>query len=68
MATVYLASDLRQERTIALKVIRPEVAPPLGSSRFLPEIKLTASPNGMRILFDREAPKGGDLWSIEGTR
>jgi cytochrome c553 len=43
MATVYLARDLRQERLVALKVLRPELSASLGSERFLREIKLAPS-------------------------
>ena len=42
MATVYLARDLKHERAVALKVLRPELAAALGSERFLREIKTTA--------------------------
>ena len=42
MATVYLASDLRHDRPVAIKVLRPELAASLGSDRFLREIKLAA--------------------------
>ena len=42
MATVYLARDLRHERLVALKVLRPELAAALGPERFLREI-LTAA-------------------------
>jgi serine/threonine protein kinase len=42
MATVYLARDLRHERHVAVKVLRPELAASLGSERFLREIKLAA--------------------------
>ena len=38
MATVYLAHDLKHDRPIALKVLRPEVAAALGAERFLREI------------------------------
>ena len=41
-ATVYLARDLRHERRVALKVLRPELAALLGADGFLREIKLTA--------------------------
>ena len=41
-ATVYLARDIRHERLVALKVLRPELAALLGAERFLREIKLTA--------------------------
>ena len=42
MATVYLAHDLRHDRPVALKVLRPELAHSLGPERFLREIKVTA--------------------------
>ena len=43
MATVYLARDLRHEREVAIKVLRPELAAALGSERFLAEIRTTAN-------------------------
>jgi serine/threonine-protein kinase len=49
-ATVYLARDLRHERCIALKVLRPELAAMLGAERFLREIKLTAQLQHPHIL------------------
>ena len=42
MATVYLAHDLRHDRDVALKVLKPELAAILGRERFLNEIRLTA--------------------------
>jgi len=42
MATVYLATDLKHDRSVALKVLRPELAASLGGERFLAEIRLTA--------------------------
>jgi serine/threonine protein kinase/tetratricopeptide (TPR) repeat protein len=42
MAIVYLAHDLRLERDVALKVLRPELAVTLGPDRFLQEIRLAA--------------------------
>jgi eukaryotic-like serine/threonine-protein kinase len=42
MATVYLARDLKHDRLVALKVLRPELAAVLGPDRFLQEIRLTA--------------------------
>ena len=39
MATVYLADDLRHERKVALKVLKPELAAVVGAERFLAEIK-----------------------------
>jgi serine/threonine protein kinase/Flp pilus assembly protein TadD len=42
MATVYLAHDLKHDRPVALKVLRPELAASLGPERFLAEIRTTA--------------------------
>jgi eukaryotic-like serine/threonine-protein kinase len=42
MALVYLARDVKHERFVALKTLRPEIAMALGRERFLREIKLAA--------------------------
>ena len=42
MATVFLARDLRHDRFVALKVLRPELARSLGAERFLREIRTAA--------------------------
>src|SRR6266513_1712937 len=42
MATVYLARDLKHDRPVALKVLRPELAATVGAERFLREIQVTA--------------------------
>ena len=42
MATVYLATDARHDRQVAIKVLRPELAASLGGDRFLREIKVAA--------------------------
>jgi eukaryotic-like serine/threonine-protein kinase len=42
MATVYLARDPKHGRSVALKVLRPELAVTLGSDRFLREIQVAA--------------------------
>src|SRR5690349_7754379 len=42
MATVYLAHDVRHDRHVALKVLRPELSAIVGAERFLAEIKTTA--------------------------
>jgi len=42
MATVYLARDLKHDRDVALKVLRPELAALLGIDRFLNEIRISA--------------------------
>ena len=43
MATVYLAQDLKHDRKVAVKVLKPELAAVLGAERFLAEIKVTAN-------------------------
>ena len=50
MATVYLADDLRHERKVALKVLKPELAAVVGAERFLTEIKTTAGLQHPHIL------------------
>ena len=42
MATVYLATDLKHDRLVAVKVLKPEIASIVGSDRFLQEIRITA--------------------------
>src|SRR5215212_3618343 len=42
MATVYLAHDVKHERRVAIKVLRPELAAIIGGERFLAEIRTTA--------------------------
>jgi serine/threonine-protein kinase len=42
MATVFLAHDLRHDRPVAFKVLRPELAATLGPDRFHREIRLAA--------------------------
>ena len=43
MATVYLADDLKHERKVALKVLKPDLAAVVGAERFVAEIKATAN-------------------------
>ena len=50
MATVYLAEDLRHERKVALKVLKPELAAVVAAERFLAEIKTTANLQHPHIL------------------
>jgi eukaryotic-like serine/threonine-protein kinase len=50
MATVYLAHDVRHDRKVALKVLRPELSAILGAERFLAEIKTTANLQHPHIL------------------
>jgi len=60
MATVYLARDLRHDRNVALKVLKPDLGAVLGVERFLSEIKVTANlqhPN-LLPLFDSGEAEG----------
>jgi serine/threonine protein kinase len=50
MSTVFLAQDLKHDRDVALKVLRPDLASAVGSDRFLREIKVTAALNHPHIL------------------
>jgi TolB-like protein/Tfp pilus assembly protein PilF len=62
MATVYLAQDLKHDRKVAVKVLRPELAAVIGAERFLAEIKVTANlqhPNLLPLFDSGEAGKRG---------
>jgi len=50
MATVYLAHDIKHDRKVAVKVLRPELAAVLGTERFLQEIKIAAQLHHPHIL------------------
>src|SRR5882724_11687822 len=50
MATVYLAQDIKHDRKVALKVLRPELAAVLGAERFVVDIKTTAALQHPHIL------------------
>lgn len=53
MATVYLARDLETGSAVALKVLRPELAPILGPERFAREVRIVSSlqhPNILPVL------------------
>jgi serine/threonine-protein kinase len=50
MALVFLARDLRHERKVALKVLRPEISAEIGAERFLREIKMAAGLTHPHIL------------------
>ena len=60
MATVYLAQDLKHDRLVAVKVLKPELAAVLGAERFVVEIKTTASMSHPHILplFDSGSADG----------
>ena len=50
MSLVYLAQDLRNQRKVALKVLRPELTESMGAKRFLREIKISANLEHPHIL------------------
>jgi len=50
MATVYLAEDLKHQRQVAIKVLKPELAAVLGAERFVQEITTTAQLQHPHIL------------------
>jgi serine/threonine-protein kinase len=50
MATVYLAHDIKHDRRVAVKVLRPELGAVIGAERFLAEIKTTANLQHPHIL------------------
>jgi serine/threonine-protein kinase len=65
MALVYLARDLKHERFVALKTLRPEIALALGRERFLREIRLAARlqhPNILPVYDSGDA--GGTLYYV----
>jgi len=65
MATVYLAHDVRHDRRVAVKVLRPELSLELGADRFVREIHLAARLNHPHImpLFD-SGEAGGFLYYV----
>src|SRR4030095_16083161 len=50
MATVYLATDLKHGRTVAIKVLRPDLFAAVGVDRFQREIRAVAALNHPHIL------------------
>src|SRR5256885_1609914 len=61
MATVYVARDLKHDRHVALKVLRPELAAVLGIERFLSEIRVTAHLQHPHILPLFDSGQAGGL-------
>jgi serine/threonine protein kinase len=60
MATVYLAQDLKHRRVVAVKLLRVELAGPIGPERFLREIEIAAGLSHPHILplFDSGSSNG----------
>ena len=66
MAIVYLARDLKHQRSVALKVMRPELAASLAADRFLREIHIAAELQHPLIvpLYDSGETPDGLLWYV----
>jgi serine/threonine protein kinase len=60
MAVVYLAQDLKHERQVALKVLRPELS--VNADRFVREIKLAANLRHPHILPVHDSGDADGLW------
>jgi serine/threonine protein kinase/tetratricopeptide (TPR) repeat protein len=60
-ATVYLADDLKHQRQVAVKVLRPEVAASVGLERFMQEIGVAARLNHPHILTLHDSGDAGGL-------
>jgi serine/threonine-protein kinase len=60
MATVYLARDIKHNRKVAVKVMRPELAATLGADRFLREVEIAGQLSHPHILpmYDSGSAKG----------
>ena len=60
MATVYLARDIKHNRKVAVKVMRPELAATLGADRFLREVEIAGQLSHPHILpmYDSGNAKG----------
>ncbi len=65
MATVYLADDLKHNRKVALKVLKPELAAVVGAERFLAEIKTTANLQHPHILPRATRSFAGGRYRVE---
>jgi serine/threonine-protein kinase len=61
MATVYQAEDLKHQRKVALKVLRPELSAALGGERFLAEIRVTAGLQHPHLLPLFDSGAAGEL-------
>jgi Tol biopolymer transport system component len=61
MAIVYLARDLKHDRDVAIKVLKPEVAAAIGVNRFLTEIRTTGHLKHPHILPLFDSGSAGSL-------
>jgi eukaryotic-like serine/threonine-protein kinase len=63
MATVFLATDRKHDRPVALKVLHPELAQTLGPERFQREIRLAARLQHPHVLTVHDSGQtAGHLW------
>jgi eukaryotic-like serine/threonine-protein kinase len=64
MAIVFLAHDIKHDRSVALKVLHPELAAALGGERFLREIRVAAHlqhPHILTLIDSGEIPRTAGL-------
>jgi serine/threonine-protein kinase len=61
MAKVFLAHDLKYERMVAVKVLRPDLSAEVGATRFLREIQIAARLHHPHILPLYDSDQVGDL-------
>jgi len=61
MAIVFRATDLKHDRKVAVKVLRPELSAMVGADRFLQEIRVTAQLQHPHILPLYDSGAAGDL-------
>ena len=70
MATVYLAHDVKHDRRVAIKVLRPELSAAIGAERFLSEIRTTANllATDGRTFYFTLGSNESDIWVVELDR
>ena len=61
MATVYLATDVKHRRKVAVKVMRPELADTAGAERFLREVEIAAGLTHPHILPVYDSGRAGGI-------
>src|SRR6266481_5612601 len=61
MGVVFLATDVKHGRKVALKVLRPELSQSIGADRFLREIRITAQLNHPNILTLIDSGSAGEF-------
>jgi serine/threonine-protein kinase len=61
MAKVFLAHDLKYDRAVAIKVLRPDLAAEVGPTRFLREIQIAARLHHPHILPLYDSDQAGEL-------